>query len=377
MLDQGEYEFSQTEEFIKSAESFLPKYQWETYDLLLLPTSFPYGGMENTNLTFITPTLIAGDRSLADVVAHEISHSWAGNLVTNSTWEHFWLNEGFTVYIERRILSRMISPKYSEFHALIGLKNLEHDIEHMKQVNDDYTKLIPNLKGIDPDDAFSKVPYEKGFNFLYYLTNLVGGFEKFEKFLFDYFSKFQFKTVTSEQFKEYFLSYFKNVKQIENIDWNGWFYSNGMPLVKNEFDTSLSEESMKLAKEWLKEGSKNAKKEDLKDWTTLQILYFLEILFEESKLSDEILKDLNLIYSLSKRNCEIRFKYQMICLKSNYEPIYPLVVEFLKEQGRMKYIRPLYRSLVKCNKQLANETFLEMKSKYHGIASKLIVNDLK
>lgn len=377
MLDKGVYEFSQTEDFIKAAESFLPKYRWETFDLLLLPPSFPYGGMENTNLTFITPTLIAGDRTLTDVISHEFAHSYSGNLVTNSTWEHFWLNEGFTVYIERRILSRIISPKYAEFHALIGLKNLEHDVEHMKEVNYDYTKLIPSLKGVDPDDAFSKVPYEKGFNFLYYLTTLVGGFENFEKFLFEYFTKFELKSIQSQDFKDFFLDFFKDVKEVEKIDWEGWLYSNGMPLIKNEFDTSLSEESKNLAQRWIKEGSKEAKKEDIKEWSTLQILYFLEILFEESKLEKSILKDLDELYSLSKRNCEIRFKYQMLCLKSNYEPIYPSVVEFLKEQGRMKYIRPLYRSLAKCNKELASKTFSEMKSKYHGIASKLITNDLK
>jgi len=144
MLEKSKFEFSQTEEFIQIAESFLIPYQWKQYDLLLLPPSFPYGGMENTSLTFVTPTLLAGDRSLANVVAHEISHSWSGNLVTNTTWEHFWLNEGFTVYLERRILARMISQEYAEFHAILGLKSLEQDIQNLIEKNhEDYTKMIP------------------------------------------------------------------------------------------------------------------------------------------------------------------------------------------------------------------------------------------
>jgi leukotriene-A4 hydrolase len=376
MLDKAEYEFSETEDFIKAAESFLPAYGWGTYDLLLLPGSFPYGGMENANLTFVTPTLLAGDRSLADVVAHEISHSWAGNLVSNASWEHFWLNEGFTVYIERRILARMISEEYAQFHALMGLKNLEEDISHYVNNHFEYTALVPDLKGVDPDDSFSKVPYEKGFNFLYYLTGLVGGYEFFEKFLFAYFTEFRFKSLTSDDFKQFFLKYFHDCKRLNEIDWELWFKKPGMPL-KNEFDTTIATKSVKLAKLWLIDGGKDKSTDDISGWSTLQILYFLEQLGDVDKLDHKVLEVLDSIYHLSKRNAEITFKYQMIALKSSYESIIPHVIEFVESQGRMKFVRPLYRSLGKLDHDIATKTFEKNKYRYHGIAQKMIAIDLE
>eukprot|EP01080_Neovahlkampfia_damariscottae_P005822 gene5822-9645_t len=378
MLEKSKFEFSQTEEFLKIAESFLIPYQWKNYDLLLLPPSFPYGGMENTALTFVTPTLLAGDRSLANVVAHEISHSWSGNLVTNTTWEHFWLNEGFTVYLERRILSRMISQEYAEFHSILGLKSLKKDIENqIENGHEDYTKMIPNLKNVDPDDVFSRVPYEKGFNFLYYLTTIVGGFDIFEKFLSTYFNEFKFKCLTSDEFKTYFLNYFKNINEIKEIDWNSWFYSTGMPPVQNKFNDILSKNSIELASRWSKNQNDNFSKNDLENWSTIQILYFLEQFFESSNIDDNFLERLDEIYSFSTKNFEIKFQYFMLCLKFDYKKIIPLVEQMLSEQGRMKFVRPLYRSLKKLDKQIANDIFNKYKDTYHGIASKMIENDLK
>ena len=160
---------------LETAESIAGPYVWGTYDLLVLPPTFPYGGMENPCLTFVTPTLLAGDRSLADVVIHEISHSWTGNLVTNRNWEHFWLNEGFTMFLERKIIARMKKSELPrEFDCIEGWRKVQEAVNDFGETNQ-LTKLVPNLTDVDPDDSFSSIPYEKGHALLYYLEKQLGG----------------------------------------------------------------------------------------------------------------------------------------------------------------------------------------------------------
>lgn len=169
-----------TESFIEIAEKLIYPYAWTTYNVLILPPSFPYGGMENPVFTFATPTIISGDRENVDVIAHELSHSWSGNLVSNASWEHFWLNEGWTTYLERRIQAALHGEAHRDFSAIIGWKALTDSI-HEYGENHEFTKLVIDLKGKDPDDAFSSVPYEKGSTFLYYLEKLLsrGKWDKF------------------------------------------------------------------------------------------------------------------------------------------------------------------------------------------------------
>jgi len=215
MVAKVEYEFSETEKFLVAAESLTCPYQWGRYDVLCLPPSFPYGGMENPCLTFVTPTLLAGDRSLADVVAHEIAHSWTGNLVTNASWEHFWLNEGWTVWLERRIMMRVRGAaagpkgdsKYFDFLASGGWNDLTEDVTLFQETNQSaYTKLVPKLEGIDPDDAFSAVPYEKGFNLLYAIQRRVGD-DPFEAFVKESVATFKSRLISSQDFKTFVTSY--------------------------------------------------------------------------------------------------------------------------------------------------------------------------
>ena len=173
-VDKAAHDFAETEIMLQKAEDLCGPYVWGIYDILVLPPSFPYGGMENPCLTFATPTLLAGDRSLASVIAHEIAHSWTGNLVTNSNFEHFWLNEGFTVFTERKIGGRMYGEPMRHFSAMGGWRSLKYSIDI--QGNDNpLTALVVDLDGVDPDDAFSVVPYEKGSTFLWYLEDTVGG----------------------------------------------------------------------------------------------------------------------------------------------------------------------------------------------------------
>eukprot|EP00027_Filamoeba_sp_ATCC50430_P011432 CAMPEP_0168552066 /NCGR_PEP_ID=MMETSP0413-20121227/6519_1 /TAXON_ID=136452 /ORGANISM="Filamoeba nolandi, Strain NC-AS-23-1" /LENGTH=610 /DNA_ID=CAMNT_0008582657 /DNA_START=35 /DNA_END=1867 /DNA_ORIENTATION=- len=384
MVDAGAFEFSQTEEFLQIAEKLVGKYVWGNYDVLLLPPSFPYGGMENPCLTFVTPTLLAGDRSNADVIAHEISHSWTGNLVTNRTWEHFWLNEGFTVYLERAIYAEMYGQPTRHFKSIIGYKSLQDSVESFGATNP-LTNLIPDLKGIDPDDAFSSVPYEKGYNFLFYLENLVGGYPVFVKFVHDYIDHFKYQSITSEDFKSFFLNYFQGKVDLSAVDWNKWFFQPGMPPVESKFDTTMTSESENLAKKWVEYNTNSAaftpSEADIKSWSAGQIVVFLDKLVTAANpLSIATLDKIDEVYKLnSSRNAEIRFRWYSLCIRSENSKVFPNVAAFLKEQGRMKYVRPLYRSLFKSQtgKQVALDTFLPNRDIYHNIASKMIAKDLE
>mmetsp|Transcript_28513 Transcript_28513/g.43760 ORF Transcript_28513/g.43760 Transcript_28513/m.43760 type:complete len:663 (-) Transcript_28513:60-2048(-) len=377
------YEFEETEEFLKTAELIARcPYPWGRYDLLCLPPSFPYGGMENPCLTFVTPTLLAGDRSLADVVAHEISHSWTGNLVTNATWEHFWLNEGWTVWLQRKIMVRMVNDeKFLDFDAIGGWKALEESVNLMPK---EYSKLVPNLGDQDPDDAFSSVPYEKGFNLLLALERQVGT-PQFEEFFQDYIAEFSYTTVTSQQFQTFFMSKFPNAV----VDWDTWFHASGMPPETPNFDRTLSEASENLASAWVAvdHGGSDGEQPpipnvDLKDWSSNQIVCFLDAL--QSLTQDQPLKLTTLSamkeqYGMaSSQNSEILFRFCMLSIAANDESILPVALRFTTTQGRMKYVRPLYRALYHSamGRKVAVETFLKYKDMYHPICSKMVATDL-
>ncbi|KAI9593051.1 peptidase family M1-domain-containing protein [Syncephalis fuscata] len=385
VVEKAAWEFVDTERFIATGESLLTPYEWGRYDLLVLPSSFPYGGMENPCLTFVTPTLLAGDRSLVDVVAHEIAHSWMGNLVTTKNWEHFWLNEGWTMFIERKIIGRLHSEADRQFSSILGLKDLKTDIDEYGP-DHPFTALCPDLEGADPDDAFSTVPYEKGYNLLYYLEQLLGGPSVFEPYMKAYVERFAGQSIDTNDWKLFLYEYMRKhhgdekVKVLDQVDWHAWIKGTGMPPVTNEFDTSLAEACISLANRW--DAARNSDKldfspNDIKDFSSSQKVAFFDKLSEYPSLPADKLAAMDKIYGLTEvTNCEVRFAWQMLCLSAAYSPIYPHVVTFLEEQGRMKYVRPLYRGLNKVDSQLAKDTFLKNRDEYHPIASRMIAKDL-
>ncbi|MFN7133676.1 MAG: M1 family aminopeptidase/hydrolase, partial [Myxococcales bacterium] len=196
VLERAAWEFEAVERMLEAGERLFGPYDWDRFDLLTMPPSFPYGGMENPRLTFLTPTLLAGDRSLVGVVAHELAHSWTGNLVSNANAEHFWLNEGWTVYAERRILEVLEGPETTALHAALGRRALDRALERFR-AQPGLTKLRTSLAGVDPDEAFSEVPYEKGYLFLRALEEEVGR-EPFDRFVRAHFSKFRFRSLTTD-----------------------------------------------------------------------------------------------------------------------------------------------------------------------------------
>ncbi|ORY07969.1 leukotriene A-4 hydrol [Basidiobolus meristosporus CBS 931.73] len=385
MIEKCAWEFVDTEQFIKTGEELLTPYEWGCYDLLVLPGSFPYGGMENPCLTFVTPTLLAGDRSLVDVVAHEIAHSWMGNLVTTKSWENFWLNEGWTMFIERKIIGRMHGEPSRQFSAQMGIKALEADVDFFGHDNS-LTCLCPRLHGVDPDDAFSSVPYEKGFNLLYYLEQHLGGPSVFEPYMKAYVQYFAGKALTTSEWKDFLYQYMEKthgqekVDLLNQVDWKAWLHTPGMPPVENKYDQTLSHACTQLAKKWDEHrDAPEASPKDIEDFTPDQKVFFLEKVLETEPLPHSTLEAMDKAYSFTQvQNSEIRFRWQMVCLKAEYQPIYPEVVKFLVIQGRMKYTRPLYRALFKCpsGSQLARDTFIKNRDFYHPICGKLIEKDL-
>ena len=198
VADAAAWEFAAAPEMMARAEQLFGPYDWDRYDLLVMPPSFPYGGMENPRLTFVTPSVVAGDRSLVNVIAHELAHAWTGNLVTNANANHFWLNEGFTVYAERRILEALEGREAAELHAAIGRHDLEVALARFEK-RPELTRLRTDLAGIDPDEAYSQVPYEKGYLLLRRLEEMMGR-KKWDGWLRAYLARFRFQSITTDDF---------------------------------------------------------------------------------------------------------------------------------------------------------------------------------
>jgi len=346
-------------------------------------------------LTFATPTLISGDRSLEDVVAHEVAHSWSGNLVTQLNWNHMWLNEGMTVFIERKIITfNLKGDAEADLEALVGLNELRDDIRSYNESGQiANTKLVLKLFNVDPDDALGTVA-EKGFNFLYYLSKLIGQ-ANFEQFLLAYFTKFARQNIDSEQWKQFFIQSCNEMhipqSVMNQIDWDTWYYGEGMPPVQNKFNTTLADQATDLAKLWLVNPNEASKHKEFLTWSSNQRQYFLDYLLaldsssspnqQKGCISIELLEKLDAAYNLSSNsnNSEIKFRWQMLALQQSWLKQYPAVVQFVTSQGRLKFVRPLYKSLYKAahgGKELALATFEKYRDTYHPLAAKLIAQDL-
>ncbi len=386
VVEKAAWEFSDTEKFLKIAENYIGEYVWGQYNILVLPPSFPFGGMENPTLTFLTPSLIAGDKSLVSVVAHEISHSWTGNLVTNENWPDFWLNEGFTMFIERKILSSHKDKDMAKLDAMVGLSDLKADIIAFGE-SKSFSSLEPNLLGRNPDDAFNKVPYEKGFNLLYYLENKVNNDDIFQKFMRSYIDKFKKGVVKYMDFRTFFETFIKNnvkdwEKILNDIDWDTWVFAPGFPPVENDFSNKYADEVDQAVKDFYENKLSDDFVKTFKDWFTLLKQNFLNKIKESDiELSETQLEFLNEKLELiqGKYNVEVSCSYYLTVLyhgtlSTKFEES---LVDFLGKHGRINYIRPLFSALARRNKELAIKTLDKYRNFYHSIIIKYIEIDLK
>ena len=374
-------EFKDAEKYIKIAEEYLDyPYEWKIYNLLVLPFSFPYGGMENPNLTFVTPSLLAGDCSMSNVIGHEISHSWTGNLVTNKNWKNFWVNEGFTVFLERKLDSILFGEDMENLEAIVGYNSLIADIKLIGE-DSEYSKLSPDYGGNDPDDGFSHVPYEKGYLLLIYIEKLIGK-EIFKAIMQKYIKKYRYKSVDYTAFKEVFENVinekFDKTKAktiIEEINWDKFLYEKGFPKYNNKFSSEYLKSAENLGEEFLneKEDNKTVFKK-FKDWHTNVKLAFLNYLFNnKNKINIKIYHNIKIKLNLAEEyNDEIKFMWYLISIDKNIEIELSNIKRFLNTHGRLKYIRPIYFAWMKKDYTSAKEFFEKVKHLYHPFGRRII-----
>lgn len=365
VVERAAREFADTEKMVSTAEKLVGPYRWKRYDLLVLPPSFPFGGMENPKLTFATPTVIAGDKSLVSLVAHELAHSWSGNLVTNATWRDFWLNEGMTVYLERRILEAVYGRSRAEMEATLGRQTLE---EEMAKLDKRDQILHVDLNGRDPDDGFTSVPYEKGALLLRQLEETFGRPE-FDKFLRGYFDHFAFQSITTDDFIRYLKTNLldKHPQQSARVPLQEWITGAGLPEGAPHPASDAFAQVESQAKSWLN-GQTSSGKLPVTNWSTQEWLHFLK--FVGPQLDQTRMKDLDEVFKLSSiGNSEIAFQWLLTAIRLHYEPAFPRVREYLTTIGRRKLVKPLYEELVKTpeGKRMAQEIYQQARPTYHPI----------
>jgi leukotriene A-4 hydrolase/aminopeptidase len=365
-VEAAAHEFAEIEGMIARAEALFGPYEWDRYDMLVLPPSFPYGGMENPRMTFLTPTVIAGDRSLVDVVVHELAHSWTGNLVTNATIDHFWLNEGFTVWAERRILEALHGPEVAAFGWAIGETSLRESLERFGP-GSPLTRLRNDLAGLDPDDAFSSIPYEKGSRFVALLERTAGR-ARWDGFMRDYMARFRFTSITTEEFLELLEERLPGLAAA--VDARRWLYEPGLPENAPVFRSAVIESLKALAEAWPR-GARPAPAEASR-WTPAETLVFLQHLPRE--LDAESCAWLDRSLELGARgNHEILVEWLAVAAGSDYEPAFPRLREVLTRVGRMKYLRPLYAALGRHprTRALARDVFAAASPRYHHLSRRV------
>jgi leukotriene-A4 hydrolase len=361
-------------------------YLWKTYNVAILPYSYAYGGMENVCLTFLNASLLVGDKSLVDVAAHEIAHSWSGNDATNATWVDFWLNEGFTMYLERLILGATVDEEYRKFQIMLGYLDLVQTVDFLKDDPPSFASLQPQTVDTDPDDAFSIVPYEKGCLFVYFLEQLVGGKEAMCGWLNKLYLKYQFSTYTTADLKNSFLEYFSangvSAEKLASIDWNHWINEPGLPNwdPTDALKTSLGDASIALANRWIAAADDpsliNASIDDIASFKPAQIMYFVDTLSTASKqLSPSTFQKLEDTYHLfTSNNPEIAYRILTLALKNNVPSVLQPAIKFVAKQGRGRYAKPVYAAFRKAHPEVCKSTYAQYRATYQAVVRTALDN---
>lgn len=375
ILDDAVAEFDDTQAMIDKAEKMYGKYRWGRYDLLILPPSFPFGGMENPRLSFITPTVIAGDKSLVNLIAHELAHSWSGNLVTNESWRDLWLNEGFTSYVENRIMEAVFGKKRATMEQALDAQGLNYEIAELAPGD---TQLYIDLKGRDPDDAFSGVPYTKGQLFLIYLEQKFGR-ERFDAFVLEYFDSHAFQSLGTANFVKYLKANLthKYPDIVSDKQVNEWIYEQGLPsYVPKPTSTAFGTIDQQIS-QWLTSKITLAQLPTV-DWTLHEWLHFINNLPTDIKI--ERMAALDQTFDLThSKNAEIAHAWYLLSVRAGYDVVYPAMSKYLVAIGRRKLIVPLYKELAQTEqgKAWALSVYQKARPGYHGLAQGTIDGILK
>ena len=369
-LPMATYEFADLEQMVAAAEQLYSPYRWERYDLLVLPPSFPFGGMENPRLTFVTPTILAGDRSLTSLVAHELAHSWSGNLVTNATWDDFWLNEGFTVYFERRIMEHLYGRDYADMLQVLGSTALHHTIEEIGVASSD-THLHLRLTGRDPDEGLTEIAYEKGCALLLTLESLIGR-PRLDTFIKEYFAHFSFQAMDTATFLHYLRAELLDLEPgLEaRLNLAAWVHGPGLPTNApvaasrrfNDVNQALAQLAAGTAPASLLPATST--------WSSHEWMHFLNGL--PPTLTASQLANLDAAFGFTDSgNSEILAAWFPHTLRADYAAATPALEKFLHHVGRRKFLVPLYRALLTTpdGPARARVIYQEARPNYHSVAT--------
>ncbi|MEO5776251.1 MAG: leukotriene A4 hydrolase C-terminal domain-containing protein [Flavobacterium sp.] len=363
-IDKSVWEFAELGKMVNAAEKLFGPYRWGRYDVIVLPPSFPFGGMENPNLTFLTPTVLAGDRSLTSLLAHELGHSWSGNLVTNATWDETWLNEGFTTYVEHRIGEEVFGVEEAKMQDVLSRKVLENNLAELGNDSPD-TRLKVDTSGRNPDEGLSDIPYEKGYAFLQTIEAAVGR-KKFDAFITNYFNDHAFQSVTTEEFVSYFnKNLIKGDKALaDKIKVDDWIYKPGIPA---NIITPVSEDFIAIdciQKTWRKTGIKGLSQ---KIKSTNEKQHFIDYLPKDLTIQEmtDIDKEFNFT---NGGNFVVRRQWFIIAIQHQYKLAHPAIEKFLTSYSRTYSLMPLYKEMVKTpeGKAWAKQIYAKAKSGYHA-----------
>lgn len=368
MLDRAAAELADTEKMVAAAEKLYGPYRWGRYDLLVLPPAFPYGGMENPTLTFLTPTFIAGDKSLVGLVAHELAHSWSGNLVTNANWADSWLNEGVTSYFENRIMEAIYGPKRAAQEAALSFDEMEKALAEEK--NGPNTQLHLNAKEGVPDGGSSGIIYDKGAVFLRTLEKIVGR-QKWDAYLRSYFDRHAFQPMTSARFladmRENLIKGDKDLEQKLQLD--NWVYKPGLPSNVARPDPAAFASVDQAVKAFTGGGPQPTA---FNQWTTAEKLRFLNKL--PRKMATARLAALNTSLRLNEAgNNEVLFAWLDLAIRNRFDPAVPSLERFLTTQGRRKFVQPLIETLAKdteWGRPIATRVYKKARASYHPITQR-------
>ena len=371
-------------EILKNASSYMGEYEWGKYNVLVLPNSFPYSGMENPCLSFCSPCLINGDKSLVDIIVHELIHSWSGNLVTNENWRDFWLNEGITMFLQRKIISMWKGDDYSKMDGLLGLSYID---EYLDIFGNDstYTTLRPNFDGVSPDDFFSDIPYEKGYNLMYYIESLVGKDISIKDFFQSYFAHFKYQSIDVYDFIDYFNEYCRNKsiseETLDKIKWEEWLYKPGKCPIENNFTNIYQEEVDNALEKFKNEDIDDNLENQVKKWMhTSKTVFMSNLNKRDDFLTIKQHNFLTNILKLYKEDFLVKTNYFRLILKQTDEFIgneLDSLIEYLSNNGALDYMVGLYGEFYKRDEIKAEETLNNLKSFYHKLMFNMASEEIK
>ncbi|CAD8181256.1 unnamed protein product [Paramecium pentaurelia] len=393
-IDIYQKELEDLDKYVKYLEDYIGEYKWGFYKIVILPASFPFGGMENPLLTFANPSIIVGDKSGVSVAIHEIAHSWFGNTVTCNNWSNMWINEGFCVFLERKGLLQLFGEiDYVYVNSQVGTKEMNALIKEFNSSTDpvvkSYASLHPITEDHNADDSFSTIPYERGYQLLFYLESVISEI-KFQQLLKDWLRQNEYQSADENDFYNFMIVWIKSnftieqflaIKQQIDTVYTKWIYDTGSPPVKLGFINDASIQATDLAEDWLssRPGEQPQGFEIFNQFKSNQKQLFLSYMQEKyTNLNTITMKQLDLSYNLSdNKDAELLFRWYTLSIQTKYATTNTnlnKIRTFVGKIGRMKMINPIYKAL---DKNTAQTWYNENKNFYHPLARQSIENIIK